>query len=364
MNYRLVKIEIGAVVALIPLIVSTLVSAKSSGSTDTIEGLAPTVTGKLFITGPNGDIESGAQLDSATKPSSYALSADLSELVLADQDEDLLLTAVLKPPSPVLEWKNGATTLTNSQLNQTFAATGLGGKVLTVTAIPLVTVRSTTGAPNVATVPFPQSYSFTVSDAPAVINVNGHNFEPSSGFPTTGFTGATYQIIMNGNLVNNSKYIWTTSQPSWMTVSNGNVTFTAKPTSEQKTYAITVTPKEGGLTQTMSATVGSWYTTNMNGSDAIMMNWSPANGWCDGSASRGVLPTVAQLTHSSKTGGTTSRGIGALWNEWGSWYHIGYSGFWTSEADSIYHYFVKHANGTAARSRDAGSLYVMCRQDL
>lgn len=291
-----------------------MVFAVLSPSTGTIQGRTPTTTGKLFVNGPGGPFESGNELDATKRPIDYTIDPDTSELLLADLDGDLNLSAAINTPAPVLVWKDGNTTLTATQLSQTFIDANKAGKILTATAIPSITVSTSTGDPNSATIPLQQSYVFIIPaplTAPMAgsLSVNGASFAIDSGFPTTGFVKAKYQVLYGGNAINNTNVTWSTSQPDWMTVdATGTVTFPSKPTSAQKTYTITATPKAGGAAQTVTATVRGWFVQK----NSIQVNWVAANAWCDGSLARGVLPTVAQLSDSSVTGWDTPRVSAAI----------------------------------------------------
>ncbi|WP_431225942.1 invasin domain 3-containing protein (plasmid) [Serratia sp. L9] len=80
----------------------------------------------------------------------------------------------------------------------------------------------------------------TFVEIPAIIGVsaNGYNFAVGAGFPSTGFTGATFTLKMSGIA---SDYTWTSSAPSWVTVNNsGQVSFTSQGDSSPVT--VTATP--------------------------------------------------------------------------------------------------------------------------
>ncbi|MBW3781442.1 hypothetical protein GL270_09300 [Aeromonas veronii] len=93
------------------------------------------------------------------------------------------------------------------------------------------------------------------------ISVNGTNNNAAMWLPTTGFTGAKFQLRMNNTFIWNGDYTWSSSQP-WANVdASGNVTFTGVASTENKSVTITATPK-GGIApaQTWSFTLNHWFT--------------------------------------------------------------------------------------------------------
>lgn len=68
-----------------------------------------------------------------------------------------------------------------------------------------------------------EKYDITAAPEISGITVNDHIFAKDSGFPTTGFTGATFTLkLTTGSL---SDYTWT-SDASWVSVTDGTVKFT------------------------------------------------------------------------------------------------------------------------------------------
>ncbi|EBX3952496.1 hypothetical protein DRV38_25625, partial [Salmonella enterica subsp. enterica serovar Offa] len=147
--------------------------------------------------------------------------------------------------------------------------------------------------------------------APSLGNiiVNGHNFSPDSGFPTTGFVNATYTLTLDN--VNASDYNWTSSV-SWVKVdSAGKVTFTAEPQG-QKQVTITATKKSGGGEISHSFTLNRWYQFN-----STERKWGNANSYCNSLGNGYTLPTLSQLTN--VTSGYGTRAVGDyLYSEWGN----------------------------------------------
>ncbi|EKN6177280.1 hypothetical protein DVQ78_11790, partial [Yersinia enterocolitica] len=188
------------------------------------------------------------------------------------------------------------------------------------------------------------------------VSVHHTTFLTTDGFPSTGFIGAEFTLAVPGSA---SDYTWNNGGNAWTAVDNtGRVTFTAKGNSTPVT--ITATPKAGGAPLTYTFTVSSWFINN----GSTTMNWNDASAWC--TAQRTTQPTRVQLTQ-----GEDTRGIGALWSEWGDMGYYSSSGFfsanaWTSEAgDGVgYHYRVLLSDGYVHSDTDRFALYVVCRQGL
>ncbi|WP_236874406.1 Ig-like domain-containing protein [Citrobacter portucalensis] len=194
--------------------------------------------------------------------------------------------------------------------------------------------------------------------APTTLSVNGATFDLNSGFPTTGFTGATFQVQMNGSVANNADYTWSKDQ-SWVSVDgSGNVSFTGTASSATKTVTITATPTAGGTPFTYTFTVNTW----MTNSGLTAMKWNDADSYC---SSRGEsLPSRSDLS-----AGYGVRSVGSLFAEWGNMGNYGGSGFnsfyWTSEATGgSGHYYVPLGIGSIVSYYDSIIYYVVCRQGL
>ncbi|MCS3490721.1 Ig-like domain-containing protein [Enterobacter sp. SLBN-59] len=233
--------------------------------------------------------------------------------------------------------------LTGTAAGETSVTATVGGSAFGVAAAK---VTLTSPSPE----PVPES---------TTLAVNGATFAASSHFPTTGFTGAKFQVLLSGSASNNSNYNWSADQ-GWVSVdASGNVSFTGTATSGTKTVTITATPKAGGAPLTYTFTVSKWFVNNRNNT----MNWGTADEYC---SFRGGLPTVADLTSVGST-----RGVGSLWAEWGR-LDTAYSGsgflgslYWTSADNGAgYYYYVNLGNGGVGYSYDTSGIYVVCRQDL
>jgi len=205
------------------------------------------------------------------------------------------------------------------------------------------------------------------TEAPASINTqaDSHTFTISGEegtFPTTGFAGATFTIVPQ-NSVDASEYNWS-SNVSWVSVTNGVVTFTGTGNGDK--VVITGSPTNPqNKTIRYAFTLKSWYINDQS----VQMTWDQANAYCQ-SQSGYSLPTVAQMSLNSGYVATQTRGIGALWNEWGNVTHYSGAGFfgsnyWSSEPDSSGgHYYIDLGAGYI--HNDVGSVtdIVTCNRSL
>ena len=135
--------------------------------------------------------------------------------------------------------------------------------------------------------------------AGTTLEANGYDFAIDSGFPTLAFLGAKYQIQVGGNATG---YAWS-SDKSWINVdSNGNVTFTAKPTAKE----FTVTATANGVSFKKQFLVQNWFT-----GDSTFRMYESAVSYC---LTRGQLPSVDELTDGDYVRGQ----LGSLYSEWGN----------------------------------------------
>jgi len=221
-----------------------------------------------------------------------------------------------------------------------------------------------------------EAYAITAEDeAPASINthVNPYSFTQTSEegtFPTTGFTGATFTIVPKDNK-SATDYTWA-ANASWVSVTDGVVTFTGKGVRDKVT--VTGTPSSGqGKIIKYSFTLKSWFI--HNGSTQAEW-WSVANAYCS-SQSGYSLATLAQLTNDQWRGfggeGPYRATNEALWSEWGDILRYEGAGFpgrsyWSSDekygSSSSSHYYVGMNWGGVSYIADGASHYVMCRQSL
>ncbi|EMN1412633.1 hypothetical protein ROS59_004715, partial [Enterobacter cloacae] len=171
--------------------------------------------------------------------------------------------------------------------------------------------------------------------AGTTLEANGYDFAIDSGFPTTGFSQAKFQVQISGNAANNSDYTWSTDQ-SWASVnSEGIVTFTGKATGSTKSLKIIARNASKIFSKTIS--INQWFITN-----ATTRTWPQARDYCSAQSGSYSLATTQQLSGSAAGDDQSHyidgvRGtIGGLWSEWGEVNLYSGSGFnrdyfWTSE---------------------------------
>ena len=225
------------------------------------------------------------------------------------------------------------------------------GNTLTVTTEPGTAGNNTTGGNNGKVV------------APSLGNiiVNGYNFAPNSGFPTTGFVNATYTLTLDN--ANASDYNWTSSA-SWVKVdSAGKVTFTAEPESQEQ-VTITATEKVGDGKISHSFTLKRWYQYNSTAKN----NWAGAYNYCNSLGNGYALPTRLRLINVQSGSGTRAVG-GYLWSEWGNMATYGFANgnYWTSDAHPISsgaHFDVNLGSGQVSSYDDGAWLHVSCQRGL
>ena len=164
------------------------------------------------------------------------------------------------------------------------------------------------------------------------ISVNDFTFAVDAGFPTTGFDGA--EFILNAPETA-SDYTWN-SDAAWVSVDNsGTVRFISQ--GDASPVTITATPTSGGTPLAYTFTITSWF--RSNGSSTV--TYSDARTWCyeQQPSFQWKVPTKELLSQLP-----TSRGIGALWREWGDMRNYGNStftwrGHWSSSAVSTGNYY-------------------------
>lgn len=146
------------------------------------------------------------------------------------------------------------------------------------------------------------------------VTAGGYTFAKAAGFPTTGFKGAKFTLNLTNGAVA-SDYTWT-SDASWVSVSNGVVMFTAEGTISPVT--ITAKPITGGRVLNYTFTVNKWF---INAGTTIE-NFDNAKNYCENLGYS--LPDSTAFTPDYFN---PSRGIGALWSEWGALNSYSGSGF-------------------------------------
>lgn len=309
------------------LLISTQVIAKRSGRTATIEGTAPTSSGKLLMKNPDGTLlVDGEVMNRTWMLKEFGLSSDSRELVVYDPDGDCKVqlqpcTATIAINGATLDWQVNDVTLTAAQ-RATLLTASLSGQIITLNASASVTATSSTGAPR-SGVPqvISSQYTVKVPDNPVVQSAN-YNFNMKSGFPKTGFTNATFYFWMNGlNTSRNNNYTFSSDQP-WVTVdSDGTVTFIDEPTAATKTVNITITNTQQPSfipTRVYSFTVNKWFKRNSSFISSVGGN-AALNKTCETNMGSGyTLPYLSAFTSSTNSTIAPRASDGTFWGDWGT----------------------------------------------
>ncbi|EMO5719664.1 hypothetical protein RVW00_004721 [Enterobacter bugandensis] len=224
--------------------------------------------------------------------------------------------------------------------------------------------KGKTGQIQPAVQPFPQG---------TTLEANGYDFAIDSGFPTTGFHQAKFQVQIGGTTANNGNYTWSTDQ-SWASVdSNGHVTFTGTASGSNK--SVEIQARTGDTIYSKTITLSQWFVT----ASAQIMQWSDANFYCNNYSGNYSLGTTEQLSGTAAGNDDNNyndgvRGVlGGLWSEWGEMNLYYGSGFirdyfytsektnWTGKSE---HKMTSLYSGDNSRSTDTVLQAVVCRTSL
>jgi len=150
------------------------------------------------------------------------------------------------------------------------------------------------------------AYAIEIPVSITRVLVNGYTFAPDAGFPTTGFHGAVFKLVLSNS--RSQDFTWTANlSTATVTVANGTVYLNS--TASGAPITITATPKSGGgapITYTFQLT--KWFGTIL-GAAPLYLTQTEALTSCGG-----TLPSMSELV--GPTAG--HRGdIGGLWSEWG-----------------------------------------------
>ncbi|WP_269431396.1 YrIlm family inverse autotransporter adhesin [Yersinia similis] len=159
------------------------------------------------------------------------------------------------------------------------------------------------------------------------IRVNTYDFNANAGFPTTGFVGAKFQIMVNSAIPTAGTMNWSSDSPTLYAVSNtGLVTFNSQFTGVVQ-HTITATSVDNPLLiLKYSFTVNTWYSTP----DVSKYNHTNAVSLCTNNGL--ILPPLNSLSMGESSRGT----LATLWGEWGDMRVFGWpessggGGFWSS----------------------------------
>ncbi|WP_431225974.1 hypothetical protein ACQ86O_27575 (plasmid) [Serratia sp. L9] len=329
----------------------TPASAILSDKTGQIQGQVPTVTGIPQVLLPDGVtvLADNAILEGNQSPDQFKISTSIADLILHDADGDAELSALVDTAHATLTWMHNGTELSPAQLATPFGE-NFAAQTLTLEVSVPVTASSSTGLPTTAE-PKILFYRYIVYIPSKFtgVTVNGHTFEIDAGFPSVGFSKATFTLDMTGNP---DDYIWNSNQASnVVTINNsGQVTLESQPTSAAIT--IMATPKNGSRPLAYSFNIKSWFSPpgiNIRNDSVVQ--------YCN--SRKLVLPTRAQLTS-----GENIRQVGTLFGEWGNM--LNYSGgftnvtYWTADiGPSASRYFGSLVTGNFSASARTSELAIV-----
>lgn len=374
-RYRLLTVN---ALALLGGLVMNPVMAVVTDPPILIHGRAPTAAGTVSILMPDGTttLVDNAPVSGVNRPEEFILAPLSAGIVFSDEDGDApgIPGLAIAPSGIVWAWKGptGAA-LTEPQLNQTFMTNFAHNAVFSVQAtVPISTsltgIPTTSGTPTVFATP---TYRVKVIYPPPVIHVNGVNFAWNSGFPTTGFVGAEFQLYMNGiDATVNSNYGYSVNQ-SWATSApDGTISFTGTPTPASKKLRIIATNKTDSTDKhTLDIVPGRWFVKNNT-----LMTAAPAESYCAGLGNGYVMPPSEALTNAIYGSSLNNKGSRAategLWSEWGvlssysaQWVVSNY--YWTSTNHGQYRLQVYFgSSGNLVGNLVISKAYVACLRAL
>ncbi|PHI28249.1 hypothetical protein [Budvicia aquatica] len=367
--------SMGLLLTLPGVMISSTAYAVLSGPTGLITGSAPTATGTVSILMPDATTPLTSTLPTVlgrtTTPDQFTLAPLTTGLVFADADGDTPANPSLTLASPVTwVWTTpNGTPLTPAQRAQPFSTYLADGDIAKVSAMVPVDITSSTGLP--MTLGTPTLFNTGVFQVKVSIpvlptlQVNGHQFALNSGFPKTGFVGATFQLWMNGiDATENGDYTYSSDQ-SWVTVDTaGNVAFIGTPTSANKTATITMTDRSGvGVPAQFSFTLARWF---VNG--GAIMSAPAADAYCSGLGGGYATPGYGTITNGAYGVAGTRTSDGKLWPEWGEMGTYGHgwvsSSYWAIEMNGANRYDFNLFAGALGNNIPSVSFNVACSMPL
>lgn len=163
-----------------------------------------------------------------------------------------------------------------------------------------------------------------------VLSSNEHSFSTSSGFPKTGFVGARFMMKLT-DAAKPEHFVWRVDQ-NWLTVNNqGEIRFTAEPSSATKNVTLTATAPSG-YQLTYRFTVDNWFVT---AGYSNQMSYQDAVNYCSAKSAGYALVSLANTTTATQYAERGEWRVGYLFGEWGSMYDYengwGTIGYWTSD---------------------------------
>ncbi|XKM12509.1 hypothetical protein RCS94_05665 [Orbaceae bacterium ac157xtp] len=381
------------------LIVSNSYGALTATSANTIQGSRPGFTGQSgakklgFKIGNTTYSESEGNLSTATGAiNNFNAGLRLDEFVVtnltasdfsptadyADADGDLAHPTTPFSMSPrTFEWiDSNNTVISSSNYNQTLGCgSGLNLPLTLKITLPNVKVKSRYGNPS-ESIPTPLVQEYKIgstsgicfakpnsldwwssngtknsgSATPHTIKAGGYNtaqFDPDWGFkaslspafPTTGFPGAEFTLVMIGNPTD---YTFSSNDSAVVVDTNGKVTLNSKPSG-----AVTITATKNGTPHYYTFNPTLWVVPN-----PTTMNYASAVSACGGT---NKIPSVLQLTSKQNASYFTRTIGGGVFGEWG--YTTGSSGgtypssqwindlYWTRDSHSARYQLIVRSNG-------------------
>lgn len=200
---------------------------------------------------------------------------------------------------------------------------------------------------------------FTNAPMPAGTNINagGVLFGLASGFPSTAFYGAKFQIQIGGVTSNNQNFAWSSSHPTVASVdATGTVTILNKPAANTPVLISARNPvSQAEFIYTITPTL------NYFTAYSAVLSWSQSVSQC--SFTKQLQPTQSMITS-----GTNARLIGSLFGEWGNLHlyptssFVGRGAMWSSTADATgNHAYIVPTNGQSLIDGDSTARgYAIC----
>ncbi|WP_174849224.1 inverse autotransporter invasin Inv [Yersinia artesiana] len=212
--------------------------------------------------------------------------------------------------------------------------------------------------PQVGGVPFSSlQEKITLYPVPQItgIQVNGEQFATDTSFPKTIFSNATFQLVMNNNVTNNTQYEWTSSFA-------GNV-----PVDSQGKVKITY--KTYGNTVTVSAKSKKFptYTATYQFKPNLWVSLESSSPMESLAASRECqqLGDLVTLIESSRATNGSRSPDGTLWGEWGNLTNYDSANwpagnYWTKKTSTVF-VAMNMASG-ALQGTSVSQAYPLCAQ--
>ncbi|CND47835.1 hypothetical protein [Yersinia intermedia] len=345
--------------------------AELGQATGRISGHSPVISGLIYISGPSSislnNTHMTYDIPQTAKGIDYSISNDPHGITVTDSDGDALSGVTISGSSAMQVWTTSdGTPIPPADLQQPFYPK-YAGKTLLLMPVANVTVTTLTGMPNSAT------QLAMSNDTPYVLNVpplpltvikdilvNGTTFTPTEGFPATGFSGAKFTIKLGNGIA--SDFTWA-SDASWVSVTDGVVTFTGEGDSNKVT--VTATPKAGGSPLSYAFTLRTWFINKgLSGATA-----TGADSYCATQPGY-ATPSYLTMTNAPYSGRGVRAADGRLWDEWGILENYTGSGwsrsaaYWALDPYGSNRYYVDLSDGLLSSYDSSHGFYVACSRTL